>query len=194
MVYTRIFAWFVKTVDEPVGRGKKLYAVWQESCRKDVERAFGVLQQKFQILKKDVEQWYLGDIKRIVETSIILHNMMVEYRVDRGQRECMNFYEVMDDPLVSSAAVDMDEEYVERRNAEMELHMNLERAYYQGTAINVKGVDNENLSRWFSYHQQVANRRWQVLYDRENHYLLQDTIIQQLIKNDDAFKAMYKNN
>jgi Plant transposon protein len=37
-IYPEI-ARFAKTVDEPVGRGKKLYAVWQEACRKDVERA-----------------------------------------------------------------------------------------------------------------------------------------------------------
>jgi hypothetical protein len=45
-IYPEI-ARFCKTIDEPVGREKKLYAVWQEACRKNVERVFGVLQKNF---------------------------------------------------------------------------------------------------------------------------------------------------
>ena len=41
---------FVKTLQELVGRRASRYAVWQESARKDIERAFGVLQRKFHVL------------------------------------------------------------------------------------------------------------------------------------------------
>lgn len=54
---------FVKTIQEPVGQRKTRYAAWQEACRKDIERAFGVLQCKFHILTKKNEQWYLKDIE-----------------------------------------------------------------------------------------------------------------------------------
>jgi hypothetical protein len=77
-IYPEI-ARFAKTVDEPRGHGKEMYARWQESSRKDVERSFGVLQRKFQILKTAVEQWFLEDIGRIVKSCIILNNMMVEH-------------------------------------------------------------------------------------------------------------------
>ena len=41
---------FVKTYEEPLTADRKRYAKWQEASRKDVERAFGVLQQKFHVL------------------------------------------------------------------------------------------------------------------------------------------------
>jgi Plant transposon protein len=37
-IYSEL-ACFAKTVDEPIGHGKSLYAVWQEVSCKDVERA-----------------------------------------------------------------------------------------------------------------------------------------------------------
>ena len=39
---------------EPVGSKKKYFATQQEACRKDVERAFGVLQSRFAIVKGPV--------------------------------------------------------------------------------------------------------------------------------------------
>jgi hypothetical protein len=45
----------VKTMSEPLTNPHKKYAKWQEASRKNVEHAFGVLQQKFQFLVRDVE-------------------------------------------------------------------------------------------------------------------------------------------
>ena len=41
---------FVKGISMPVLPGEKAFTAWQESARKDIERAFGVLQGKFQVL------------------------------------------------------------------------------------------------------------------------------------------------
>ena len=41
---------FVKTIQSPQGRKNSLFATTQESTRKDVERAFGVLQARFAIV------------------------------------------------------------------------------------------------------------------------------------------------
>ncbi|XP_019200113.1 PREDICTED: putative nuclease HARBI1 [Ipomoea nil] len=41
----------VQTIHEPRGPKNKLFAMMQEACRKDVERAFGVLQLRFSIVK-----------------------------------------------------------------------------------------------------------------------------------------------
>ncbi len=38
---------FLKTIQEPVGRKASRYVRWQELVKKEVEQAFGVLQQKF---------------------------------------------------------------------------------------------------------------------------------------------------
>ena len=44
------WAGFVKTISSPLGRKRKLFTRAQESCRKDVERAFEVLQARFAIV------------------------------------------------------------------------------------------------------------------------------------------------
>ena len=46
------WATFVKTIPEPQGNKKKYFAKAQEACRKDVERAFGVLQARFAIVRR----------------------------------------------------------------------------------------------------------------------------------------------
>ena len=57
-----------------------------------IERAFGVLQRKFHVLVKKIEFWYIGDIASVVNTCIILHNMMVANRIDSGEVESEAFY------------------------------------------------------------------------------------------------------
>jgi hypothetical protein len=44
-----------------------------------VERAFGVLQDKYQIIKNHARNWNPIDLKFIVDCVIILHNMGTEY-------------------------------------------------------------------------------------------------------------------
>ena len=45
------WATFVKTISRPQGEKRKLFSKYQESQRKDVERAFGVLQSRFAIVR-----------------------------------------------------------------------------------------------------------------------------------------------
>jgi hypothetical protein len=45
---------FVKTIPRPLGAKRKYFASKQESARKDVERAFGVLQSHFTIVRGPV--------------------------------------------------------------------------------------------------------------------------------------------
>ena len=53
------WATFVKTIPEPQGNKKKYFALAQESCRKDVERAFGVLQACFAIVRGPASFWMM---------------------------------------------------------------------------------------------------------------------------------------
>uniref|UniRef100_A0A0D3AKW9 DDE Tnp4 domain-containing protein n=1 Tax=Brassica oleracea var. oleracea TaxID=109376 RepID=A0A0D3AKW9_BRAOL len=55
-----------------------LFAQQQEAVRKDVERAFGVLQARFDIVKNPALFWDKVKIGKIMRASIILHNMIVE--------------------------------------------------------------------------------------------------------------------
>ncbi|XP_058783699.1 uncharacterized protein LOC131658422 [Vicia villosa] len=69
---------FVKTISMPRGEKKKLFAQHQESAIKDVERAFGVLQSRFAILRGPARVWHMDTLKHTIYTCIILHNMIVE--------------------------------------------------------------------------------------------------------------------
>ena len=68
----------VQTIHEPRGPKKKLFASTQESCRKDVECAFGVLQSRFAIVAGPARFWDKNELHDIMTTCIIMHNMIVE--------------------------------------------------------------------------------------------------------------------
>ncbi len=87
---------FLKTISKPLTPIEHFFAAWQESARKDIERAFGVLQRKFHFLVHSIELWYADDINCVVLLCLILHNMMVEYRVECDEREAAWFYETVE--------------------------------------------------------------------------------------------------
>uniref|UniRef100_A0A0D3ECK6 DDE Tnp4 domain-containing protein n=1 Tax=Brassica oleracea var. oleracea TaxID=109376 RepID=A0A0D3ECK6_BRAOL len=55
-----------------------LFAQCQEAARKDVERAFRVLQARFAIFKNPALSWDKVKIRKFMRACIILHNMIVE--------------------------------------------------------------------------------------------------------------------
>ena len=71
---------FAKTNPNPVTEDEKYYKRRHEHVRKDIERAFGILVKKFEILDKGFRVWNLQEIKNILSVCIILHNMTVEVR------------------------------------------------------------------------------------------------------------------
>jgi hypothetical protein len=78
------YARFVKTISNPVTKDEKSFATRQESARKDIERAFGVLQAQWQWIARPI---HCHDIKKVgdrVATCFILHNMNVCDRVMGG--------------------------------------------------------------------------------------------------------------
>ncbi|XP_062099504.1 uncharacterized protein LOC133805359 [Humulus lupulus] len=62
----------------PQGEKRKLFAQCQEAVRKDVERAFGVLQFRFAIVRGPTRFWQRDVLKDIMYACIILHNIIVE--------------------------------------------------------------------------------------------------------------------
>uniref|UniRef100_A0A0D3ARL9 DDE Tnp4 domain-containing protein n=1 Tax=Brassica oleracea var. oleracea TaxID=109376 RepID=A0A0D3ARL9_BRAOL len=69
---------FIQTITLPQSPKQQLFAQVQESIRKDVERAFGVLQARFAIVKNPVRTMAKEKIRKIMRACIILHNMIVE--------------------------------------------------------------------------------------------------------------------
>jgi hypothetical protein len=50
----------------------------KKSVRKDVECAFGVLQSRFNIVRRPARLWKRKDVVNIMQACVILHNMIVE--------------------------------------------------------------------------------------------------------------------
>ena len=69
---------FIQSTQLPQGSKAVLFAQRQEAVRKDVERAFGVLQARFAIVKNPALFWDKVKIGKIIRACIILHNMIVE--------------------------------------------------------------------------------------------------------------------
>ena len=81
------WATFVKTISCPGGNKQIHFARAQESARKDVERAFGVLQARFAIVHGPAHLWKLEVLKNIMKACIILHNMIVEDERDNNEMD-----------------------------------------------------------------------------------------------------------
>jgi hypothetical protein len=94
------WATFVKTIHAPQGSKRKNFAAAQESARKDVERAFGVLQVQFAIVRGPAQLYQPELLKDILMVCIILHNMIVEDERDLylGADE-FNYEQINDIPL-----------------------------------------------------------------------------------------------
>jgi hypothetical protein len=69
---------FVKSVRHPMERKTERFAAVQEGARKDIERAFGVLQSRWAIIRGPAYGWDRERLSDIMTTCIIMHNMIVE--------------------------------------------------------------------------------------------------------------------
>ncbi|XP_076943682.1 uncharacterized protein LOC143614003 [Bidens hawaiensis] len=72
----------------PVSDKQKYFTNKQESARKDIERAFGVLKKRWAMLANPIRFWTREKITEVVITCIILHNMIQE---DEGHAICQNY-------------------------------------------------------------------------------------------------------
>ncbi|XP_047327607.1 uncharacterized protein LOC124931224 [Impatiens glandulifera] len=81
---------FVQSIQMPQGDKAQLFAQQQEACRKDVERAFGVLQARFAIIRQPARMWNIDGLGKIMRACIILHNIIVEDERDSYSRNWEN--------------------------------------------------------------------------------------------------------
>jgi hypothetical protein len=175
---------FMKTLPVACGRMWKRYASWQEAARKDIERAFGVLQSKFRIVRNPIEKWHIENIQETVTTCIILHNMMVEKRVEDGDEENVGFYEIYGD---DGAVIDEEEEEevldpardeVENHDAEVEYRNRVIEASRQaGRVVAESGIrDRFRRIQLIPQRYRVIMQRWEHLEDEDEHRRLMNAI------------------
>nr|KAJ0210462.1 hypothetical protein LSAT_V11C400196580 [Lactuca sativa] len=90
----------------------------QEAARKDVERAFGVLQSRWAIVRGLVRSWQLKNIKDIMYTCIILHNMIIE----NEENAISNWSDDVDPPISVNQGLVEEVQYQIQRNYELSVN------------------------------------------------------------------------
>lgn len=96
---------FLKTIPNPQNVKERYFAERQESVRKDVERAFGVLIARWHILCNPCRLWDVDTMTLIIQTCIILHNMIIEYEEDKSEyEEIKSNYPTQDDDEPSTSS------------------------------------------------------------------------------------------
>ncbi|XP_023874182.1 uncharacterized protein LOC111986730 [Quercus suber] len=91
---------FIKTIPSPQGHKNKLFAKAQEANRKDVERAFGVLQARFAIVHGPARFFHSETLQDIMNACVILHNMIVEEERDVNEVVELDYEQIDDNPTI----------------------------------------------------------------------------------------------
>uniref|UniRef100_A0A0D3CWM1 DDE Tnp4 domain-containing protein n=1 Tax=Brassica oleracea var. oleracea TaxID=109376 RepID=A0A0D3CWM1_BRAOL len=95
---------FIQSISIPQGPKDVLFAERQEAARKDVERAFGVMQARLAIVRNPALLWEKEKNNNIIRACIILHNMIVEEERDGYTR--YNISEFVEGETSRSSEVD----------------------------------------------------------------------------------------
>ena len=140
---------FHSTETDPSTRLDASFKIEQEAARKDVERGFGVLKAKFLSLLHPISLHHRDDIYCLVMATILLHNMMVEERIESDEIEDGSFY--------SSIRNEDDEDDEEEEN-------DLDNIEYNATPEG-------RIDKF-----QMVHKRWSELYDFEGSRYLKDSM------------------
>jgi len=62
-----------------------MFSSKQEGKRKDIERAFGMLQARFHILTRPCKLWSRDAMYSVMKTCVILHNIILDYEKENSQ-------------------------------------------------------------------------------------------------------------
>ena len=71
------WAFFLLPIHQTEVENEKKYSKRQEGRRKDIERAFGVLQARFRILRLENYRWDREEVVAISNTCVVLHNLLI---------------------------------------------------------------------------------------------------------------------
>ncbi|KAM0024904.1 putative harbinger transposase-derived protein [Helianthus debilis subsp. tardiflorus] len=86
-IYPR-YSIVVKAFSDPIDEKRAHFKKVQESSRKDIERCFGVLKQRWHNLRDPCRAWTKQKMRDAMYACIIMHNMILE---DEGNAICQNY-------------------------------------------------------------------------------------------------------
>jgi len=189
---------FVKTVLVPLNKFQSSCAAWQEGSRKMIERAFGILQRKFQFLCRPVEIFYREDIADVVDTCLILHNMMVEARMEREEPEHLSICDsvALSEDQDRNAVIFREERGQGARRSTTSLTTDNASRLSTGSDMDRQnGVDGRwNLSGDMRAEWELkcaeSERRWDELCSEVEHHRLKCALVEMVSKD----KAAARNN
>ncbi|XP_068314971.1 uncharacterized protein [Pyrus communis] len=72
----------VQAIANLVDDAQRWFILHQKAYRKDVERAFGILQAQWKIIKEPARGWSRDKLNSIMVSCIILHNIIMEHERD----------------------------------------------------------------------------------------------------------------
>ncbi|KAL6657902.1 hypothetical protein ACP70R_005682 [Stipagrostis hirtigluma subsp. patula] len=98
------WAAFVKTIPIPQTEKERLFARYQEEARKDVERAFNLLQSRFPIVCGPTRFFQPATLGKIFQACVILHNMAVEDEKDMAS-DCFDSSEASGTSAVQASNI-----------------------------------------------------------------------------------------
>jgi hypothetical protein len=158
---------FLSSESDPHTKLAYSYARDQEAFRKDVERGFGVLKLKFLSLLHPINLHHKDDIYYLVLACILMHNMMVEARVENNEEESAYLYNTLmaTEGQSSSGETPDDSEEMEALVTEVQ-----------------EDVMDRNIKH------EIVMRRWASLYDRDGAQKLKKAMMRHLyrVKHGDA--------
>ena len=91
---------FLKSIKSPTNPKDRLFAHCQEGCRKDVERAFGILQSRFFVLAQDSRYWTPSKMHYVIKACVILHNMITKDEMTELSEEEREYFVEHPEPVV----------------------------------------------------------------------------------------------
>ncbi|XP_045089500.1 uncharacterized protein [Aegilops tauschii subsp. strangulata] len=129
---------FVKTISKPQGEKRKRFAQMQESVRKDVERAFGVLQSMWGIVRNSALSWDERKLWEMMTACVIMHNMIVEDERDESIFDQGFDYQVENiEPLHQDPATFEQFAQFHREMRDWHTHLNLQNDWLSTCGITL---------------------------------------------------------
>jgi hypothetical protein len=160
---------FLSSESDPHTKLAFSFAQDQEADRKDVERGFGVLKLKFLSLLHPINLHHKDDIYYLVLACVLMHNMMVEARVENDEEESAYLYNTLLATEGQTAGGDSFDDS-------------------DGIEAIMTEAQNDVLDR--DYKHQMVMKRWASLYDRDGAHRLKQAMMRHLYREKHGDEAL----